>query len=141
MTTRIILLSFLAVFCFAGAGSIHLSRALAADNDVGQLGAAAAPEQDTGRSGPFGEKRRHMKEELMKLPPEERKARIEQLKQQMSSEKTEKLQHRKEEFQSKWDKASPEDRAKFCANVKQKCAEGGRKFACEIAESKCAAGQ
>lgn len=74
----------------------------------------------------------------MRLPPEQRKAKVEELKQQMTADKAQKLQQRKEEFQNKWDKSSPEQRAKFCSNVREKCAEGGRKFACEIAENKCA---
>lgn len=73
----------------------------------------------------------------MKLPPDQRRAKIEEMKKNMSANKAERLKQRKDEFQAKWDKASPEDRAKFCDNVKQKCANGGKKYACDIAEGKC----
>ncbi|MDB5490948.1 MAG: hypothetical protein JWO78_797 [Micavibrio sp.] len=129
MAMRIIFLNLLALFCVIATGTVASSAVYAAGGGPGQ------------HDGRFGARREQLKEQLMQLPPEQRKTRVEELKQEMSAAKAQKLEQRKEEFQGKWNNASPEQREKFCANVKQKCAEGGRKFACEVAESKCAAGQ
>jgi hypothetical protein len=142
MTIRIITLSIFALLCLAVGGMTTPHLSFAADTGATQTdNPPAANQGGPGRGGHFAEKRQELKEQLMKLPPEQRRAKIDELKQQMSADKAQKLQQRKDEFQNKWNNASPEQRAQFCNNVKQKCAEGGKKFACEIAQSKCTAGQ
>lgn len=141
MTIRIITLSLFALLCFAAGGMTapRLSFAVDTSATAGDNAPAAnpAPNHATASGHPIAQKSQELREQLMKLPPDQRRAKIEEMKQQMSADKARKLQQRKDEFQNKWDKASPEDRKKFCTNVKQKCAEGGKKFACEIAQDKC----
>ncbi len=132
MTIRIIVLSFLRVAFLHCDGKRPTRPVHAADAGVSQPDAGPAHDAGPDRKGRSG-RGQALKEQLMQLPPAQRKAKIEELKQQVTAEKAQKLQQRKDEFQGKWDKATPEQRAKFCTNVKQKCADGGKKFACEIA--------
>lgn len=142
MTIRTLILSVFALLCFTAGGMTTSRLSFAADQGGAQAESAPtvnpAPGQGPGRGGPFAQRRQELKDQLMQLPPDQRRAKVEEMKQQMSADKAQKLQQRKDEFQNKWDNASPEQRTKFCDNVKQKCAEGGKKFACEIAQNKCA---
>ena len=92
--------------------------------------------QQGGGQGEFGKgKREALREELMKLPPDQRRQRIQELKQKFQ----ERHQERQQAFEDKWGKASPEQRAKFCEGVAQKCASGGSDSpACTLAQKTCA---
>lgn len=112
-----------------------------AQNDQGGAGENHGQNQGMGQMDPARQEQRReqLREELMKLPPEERRAKIETLKEQMNEGRAQKLEERKNEFQNKWDSATPEQRARFCGNVQQKCASGGQgaQFACTVAKTKC----
>lgn len=82
------------------------------------------------------EKRRHIRQELESLPPEERKARMEDLREELHEKHEERREYFREKFQEKWNSASPDERAEFCANARQRCAEGGNS-ACEFASKSC----
>jgi hypothetical protein len=83
--------------------------------------------------------REQLREELMKLPPEQREQKMEELRAEFKANAAE----RREKFDARWNKASPEERAKFCEKVKARCAAAqqdevnGGAFACRIAEKRC----
>lgn len=73
-----------------------------------------------------------MKSELQNLSPEERKAKINELRSDISQKREEK----KAKFEEKWNSASPEQKDRFCAKVSEKC-DSGKEVACEIVKNKC----
>lgn len=91
----------------------------------------------------FRAKKAELMRQLQNLPPEERRQKIEELKAEAAQRRQQALDTKKQQFQAKWDQASPEKRAKFCANVTRRCADieadgKGRMFACAVAKDKCA---
>lgn len=82
------------------------------------------------------DRRANLKRQLEALPPEQRKAKIEQMKQDFAQKKEEK----KAAFDNRWNQATPEQKAKFCASAQQKCNAGGQggDFACKVAQNRCA---
>lgn len=78
------------------------------------------------------ERMQQMKTELDSLPPQEREARIKELRAQYRGQREE----RRERFEQKWEGATPEKRNEFCNVAQQRCQEGKR-FACHIVEKKC----
>lgn len=77
--------------------------------------------------------REKIKKELMALPPEERKARMEQLR----SEHKGRMEERRQKLEQRWQNASEGERMKFCQKVQQKCQQEGKKMACKMVENKC----
>jgi len=81
-------------------------------------------------------KKRALKKELESLPPEERKARMEELRHEFDEHHAERSEAFREKFQERWDSASPDERAEFCANAHERCADGGTR-ACAFAKKSC----
>jgi hypothetical protein len=163
MTIRMTFLALFALISFAAGGTVYPPLARAdnsqgyqiADNGGGLqkgggrhlgfrkgLGQKHQQNQSQGGAGTesMKEKRQALREQLMQLPPDERKAKIQELKQSMAQQREQKLEQKKADFQSKWDKATPEQRTKFCSNVQQKCNGGDSngEFACKVAQAQCA---
>ncbi|MBU0800912.1 MAG: DUF3106 domain-containing protein [Alphaproteobacteria bacterium] len=69
----------------------------------------------------FEAKREAVRKELMGLPPEERAARMEELHKEM---KEKHKGDREAKFKKRWNDASAEDRAAFCARSVEKCTGG-----------------
>jgi hypothetical protein len=95
--------------------------------------------RDGGRGEHRGEMREKLKNELMGLPPEERKAKMDELRKEMLEKRQERRTERKEEFENKWDDATPDEREAFCSHAKEKCQEHGGGMICETLQEKCAA--
>lgn len=79
-----------------------------------------------------------IRKELESLPPEERDARMKELKEEFQQKREARREEFHEKFQERWNGASEEEKAEFCGNAKQRCAEGGN-HACEFAKNSCAA--
>lgn len=81
-------------------------------------------------------RREEIRKELQSLPPEQRAKRMQELRKQFRQKREEMVRQRTRKFRERWQNASPEEKQKFCANVRQRCADGGSK-ACQIAERAC----
>lgn len=73
----------------------------------------------------------------MELSPEERAARIQEMRQDMIRKNEMTRKDRMQRMDRRWEEASPEKRKAFCDKVKEKCAtEGG--FVCDTVSVRCA---
>lgn len=96
--------------------------------------------RDQARRGPWEEhsRREKIKEELMALPPEERKEKMQALREEFSRDHQASQSEHKEKFEERWKNATPEQKEKFCSNVEHKCAEGGGEgYGCKVAQEAC----
>ncbi|MAH06510.1 MAG: hypothetical protein VX740_11070 [Pseudomonadota bacterium] len=73
------------------------------------------------------------KQELMKLSPEERAARIEEARQKHQ----EKIHNCREDIEHKWQNADARGRVIFCQKMQQKCKQRQKPFACDVYADKC----
>ena len=78
------------------------------------------------------EKMGDIRSQLKDLPPEERQAKIQQLREEFRNKREE----RKAMFEDKWNSASPEQKNRFCKKASYEC-QSGKEFACKVAQSKC----
>jgi hypothetical protein len=77
--------------------------------------------------------KQRLKEELMALPPAQRAARLQELKE----EHLQRCAAREKKLEEKWQNADAEERAFFCQKLQQKCQQENKKFACDLARDKC----
>lgn len=83
------------------------------------------------------EKRRHqLREELKSLPPEERRARMQELREKFKNKQGDITEERRQQFRERWQNASSEEKQRFCRNVQARC-EQGHSPACRIAQKAC----
>lgn len=99
----------------------------------GQRGQRPGRQLDSDR---LQQRREEIRKELQSLPPEQRAKRMQELRKQFRQKREEMVRQRTRKFQERWQNATPEEKRKFCANVRQRCADGGSK-ACQIAERAC----
>jgi hypothetical protein len=87
------------------------------------------------RMAEFEAKRKQMHDELMALPPEEREARMKEMSKEFFEKNREK---HTEKFKERWDKASDEDKAAFCAKAKDHCTGGDDEpYLCQQSATVC----
>ncbi|HTK86008.1 MAG TPA: hypothetical protein VL625_13070 [Patescibacteria group bacterium] len=145
MVTRKIKKALLAVACFA----VLCTQAVPADAQgfFRRGGGHRWQQQDNGGGPGMGQdqgggqedfsnpdRRRALKEQLMQLPPDQRRQRIQELREQFQA----KREQRREKFEGMWEKASPEQKSKFCSNIAAKCTgEAAGKPGCQLAQQRC----
>lgn len=74
-----------------------------------------------------------LREEIKDLSPEERKARLDALRDELQSKRAE----RKKQLEKRWENASPEDKKSFCDKAKRHCNGNQRNIACDMQERMC----
>ncbi len=81
-------------------------------------------------------RRDEIEKELSGLSPEDRAARIKELRAEWSQKHEMGREERSKNFDERWDNASPDDRLEFCASIRKKCyTEGG--VVCQTAKLRC----
>ncbi len=101
-------------------------------------GPGAAQDQG-GQSGPgdgsFRQRKEALKQQLMQLPPDQRRQRIQELKEQFKQ----RFSERKQKFDEKWNNASPEQKSKFCGKISERCTgDQADSPGCQLAQERCA---
>lgn len=82
------------------------------------------------------QRRKQLREELKSLPPEERRARMQELREKFKNKRGGITEERRQQFRDRWQNASPEEKKRFCSNVQERC-EQGHSPACRIAQKAC----
>jgi hypothetical protein len=102
-------------------------------------GGPAAQDQSGGQedfSDP--ERRKALKEQLMQLPPDQRRERIHELREKFKEKREQRFSERREKFEGLWEKATPEQKSKFCSNLAAKCTgEAAGSPGCQLAQQRC----
>ena len=76
---------------------------------------------DDDRSRELRQRRETVRRELMALPPEQRKARMDEIRARIEAERAEKKERYQQAFQQRWDGATTEERAHFCDYARENC--------------------